>query len=758
MNVNLSCRLFTGDRALNRILTIFLLIVFLILTHVPVAFCMTAPVVYVDGNESGDFNCDGIDDHVQINQALKFVAENPEYTTVYLKGPFTYVIDSTLLIDSNTTLEGDSSAKIKLVSSANWAKLQPMIKENKSGNQNITILNITIDGNREGNGNVISGDYYYNLIHLRDCQNISVHDMYLTNNHGDGLKVDNCSSVKFYNNKAYLLGHDVLYAISCSGVEAYNNTITCRTNSGLRLYNANHASFYNNTITSESSGGAGIEIQKDGSDSAMDDIEIYGNTIYNTALPGILVFGSGNYSTSSAYVHIHHNQIYDTGTDSNNDLIGGIVSEGFNGLIENNGIDGAYGNGIIVQDKTYYYSPDGSGYVITVRNNIITNIRTSKSGSEGCGIRNLLTDTHSFVLQNNSFYNNSGGNYAGVEASPSDIVADPQYADRDKHDYHLKSKTGRWNGSSWVIDNISSPCIDAGYPLSDYSNEPEPNGDRVNIGPYGNTIYASKSELDMSNNSSDEDNGNNGDEGDEGKEDGGSSSKSGGSGGSPETPRNIQVKELSQVFITNGKEVKFDFTKNATCVVYVSFDSKRTAGKTTAIVEMLKNKSILASDLPSEDVYKYFNLWVGNGGYGTSNNIENPVICFRVNKTWIQDEKIEQSSITLNRYNDTKWNPLLTNLSGEDDRYLYFTSETPGFSPFAITGKVAAKENVIEIFPEPENEAPEQNNGSKRPVIETKPEQTGDISTPQEKNVIMPGFEMVYCIIGLIGVFLYKRR
>ena len=59
--------------------------------------------------------------------------------------------------------------------------------------------------------------------------------MYLTNNHGDGLKTDNCSNIKFYDNKVYLLGHDALYASSCSNVEAYNNKITCRTNSGLRV-------------------------------------------------------------------------------------------------------------------------------------------------------------------------------------------------------------------------------------------------------------------------------------------------------------------------------------------------------------------------------------------------------------------------------------------------------------------------------------------------------------------------------------------
>lgn len=40
-----------------------------------------------------------------------------------------------------------------------------------------------------------------------------------------------------------------------------------------------------------------------------------------------------------------------------------------------------------------------------------------------------------------------------------------------------------------------SPCIDAGDPLSDYSNEAEPNGGRVNMGAYGNTWEATTSEL-----------------------------------------------------------------------------------------------------------------------------------------------------------------------------------------------------------------------------------------------------------------------
>ncbi len=90
---------------------------------------------------------------------------------------------------------------------------------------------------------------------------------------------------------------------------------------------------------------------------------------------------------------------------------------------------------------------------------------------------------------------------------------------------------------------------------------------------------------------------------------------------------------------------------------------------------------------PSDEVYKSLNIWVGNSGFATPTNIENAVVCFKVEKSWVQDKKIDKSSITLNRYSDKTWNQLPTSLSSEDDKYLYLTAQTPGFSPFAITGK-----------------------------------------------------------------------
>ncbi|MGI6048562.1 MAG: right-handed parallel beta-helix repeat-containing protein [Petrimonas sp.] len=72
------------------------------------------------------------------------------------------------------------------------------------------------------------------------------------------------------------------------------------------------------------------------------------------------------------------------------------------------------------------------------------------------------------------------------------IAVDPLFANETTGDYHLKSKEGRWDGTAWVTDNLTSLCINAGNPDDDYSKEPSPNGGRINMGAYGNTSEASK--------------------------------------------------------------------------------------------------------------------------------------------------------------------------------------------------------------------------------------------------------------------------
>jgi len=88
-------------------------------------------------------------------------------------------------------------------------------------------------------------------------------------------------------------------------------------------------------------------------------------------------------------------------------------------------------------------------------------------------------------------------NIQGGHDGEGNIDVDPLFADPGAGDYHLKSQAGRWDPAteSWVIDDVNSPCIDAGNP--DHPDaaafEPDPSGGRVNMGAYGGTPEASKS-------------------------------------------------------------------------------------------------------------------------------------------------------------------------------------------------------------------------------------------------------------------------
>jgi PGF-pre-PGF domain-containing protein len=196
--------------------------------------------------------------------------------------------------------------------------------------------------------------------------------------------------------------------------------------------------------------------------------------------------------------------------------------------------------------------------------------------------------------------------------------------------------------------------------------------------------------------------------------------------------------------------------------MYVCFDSKKTIGKTTANVEMLKGKSVFVSELPSDEVYEYLNIWIGNSGFATSKNIENAVVFFKVDKSWVQDKNIDRSSIILNRYNDKIWNQLPTNLSNEDDQYLYFTAQTPGFSPFAITGKITATGNAVQ--PANGNKTQWAMNNTQNNAINTTtktdqiPEITQSSNTSGKEGTKMPDFEIVSGIVCLLSVFLYNKR
>jgi len=79
----------------------------------------------------------------------------------------------------------------------------------------------------------------------------------------------------------------------------------------------------------------------------------------------------------------------------------------------------------------------------------------------------------------------------------NDTPGDPSDDRWIEGDYHLKSRAGHWdpNGETWVADDATSPCIDAGDPNSPVGPEPFPNGGVINLGVYGGSVEASRSDL-----------------------------------------------------------------------------------------------------------------------------------------------------------------------------------------------------------------------------------------------------------------------
>ncbi|RLJ03959.1 MAG: hypothetical protein DRP08_02685, partial [Candidatus Aenigmatarchaeota archaeon] len=206
-------------------------------------------------------------------------------------------------------------------------------------------------------------------------------------------------------------------------------------------------------------------------------IDISYNLIKESTCAGIRI---GHPKEGGGYrvlrVNIFGNLIYNNKRYGTGDLAGHGISLASDETGRDYSVN-IYSNTIVGNDGDGIYNP--YGWPVNATNNIIVN-------NKGYGING-----ENIISTYNNIWNNTAGNYNQASAGEGDISADPLFANPENGDFHLKSKYGRWNGTAWVIDNVTSPCIDAGDPADDYSNEPDyPNG-RINLGAYGNTWEAS---------------------------------------------------------------------------------------------------------------------------------------------------------------------------------------------------------------------------------------------------------------------------
>jgi len=299
----------------------------------------------------------------------------------------------------------------------------------------IEALGITEGGSSSG-GNGI----YISAGSVLEINNNKIYNnSYGSNNYGGGLHIIN-SSPKIINNTisgnyAYYGGGGI-YISNCSPLIS-NNTI-------------------NSNSASSSWPGSGIYINY-GSPIVKNNIILNNTSAYNT------VYITG----SSCSPEISNNIIAKNSSDGITCIFSSTPS------IINNTISDNGGQGIEIHSA----SPT------SITNNII-------SFNLGYGIHEFDNSSDPGQVTYNLFYQNSLGIYqdeaninysaistlnSGVTECKNNISGNPIFTDRANSNFHEK---------------VGSPAVDAGNPSHAYTNEPAPNGSRINIGAYGNTTEA----------------------------------------------------------------------------------------------------------------------------------------------------------------------------------------------------------------------------------------------------------------------------
>ncbi|WP_440955921.1 NosD domain-containing protein [Methanosarcina sp. Mfa9] len=210
---------------------------------------------------------------------------------------------------------------------------------------------------------------------------------------------------------------------------------------------------------------------------------------------------------------------------------------------------------------------------------------------------------------------------------------------------------------------------------------------------------------------------------------------------------NVLTASVSRQQVLAGQQAEFRFSDPGCIVTGISFVSRTSAGTVTGKVEALKGLPETVPEAPECAIYQYMNIVVGSQFFGESGTFEGAVIDFKVPRTWMEENMIDEASIVLNRFHDDAWASLATEKTGEDAEFLYFRAKTPGFSYYSITGE---KTGAVTITPA---ETPGSGGEAQKITGKEVPKATSE----EEKK--SPGFGIVFAVAGILSVlFLLKKK
>ena len=239
------------------------------------------------------------------------------------------------------------------------------------------------------------------------------------------------------------------------------------TSDGIRIQNTRHIHLNNLRIAGTHNG---ISIQN------ADTVILNGIESFNNRTNGIAIAGSAGVETRNA--RLWKNGRYGFQTEAGGKLIlqstiwgnaAGAVSDSQGGLAISNSI-------LVVTNATPVFR-ESSGWIVGDYNMF------GLAPGAAIGVNQLNLITYANLRQ-----------WQEAGRDVHSVVLDPLFVNPAAGDFHLQSRAGYWSNGTWAVSTNTSWAIDAGNPLAAYANEPATNGFRVNLGAYGNTPQASKSD------------------------------------------------------------------------------------------------------------------------------------------------------------------------------------------------------------------------------------------------------------------------
>jgi len=360
--------------------------------------------VTVSRDGSGDFNCDGTDDNIQIQQAIDSIAAVGGIVFIR-KG--VYDISASITLPSNIHLTGEGNSSQLVLADTTNEDIVENANQLVLTDENIEVSNLYFDGNRD-NQTVVR-----HCVGLHGANYSKVHNNYMKDAFGDGVYMAGCTNIKVYNNtitnsKRQGISCGEAVATYCSYIQIYDNLIFGSDLIGIDIEPASFTTIRDNYIVNGGTGSGSsikpaITLRGTNSDTKADFERnvVMNNYIYNW-YEGIIIRNQKNFKVSNNYVNkmTTNHGIYMLNNKDGEIIDNTFIYNNKSGIeIQSDNKNLVINNNVCKYNMLYGISANGS-YLDVVNNNVLNN-NVIQSTNAGIAARGTY-----LKIENNSIYDN----------------------------------------------------------------------------------------------------------------------------------------------------------------------------------------------------------------------------------------------------------------------------------------------------------------------------------------------------------------